>query len=178
MGGSSRAGPNVGIFVIGLPCRGSRHDARLWLRCPPNLWISGVVTLSGSLDEVVVLGMACHPASDKRAQRAYVEAPVSCVIKRIPRECGADTLTLISLRNDRMEEDDRVGRELVLADTGERVIDARLVVGVHWVVGDCHGHGCSLCQTEASAGSSLVFGARSYAAERGGHPRLLAGGET
>ena len=148
MGGSSRAGPKVGMFVIGPPCRGSRHDARPWLRCPPNLWISGVVTLSGSLDQVVVLGMACHPAPDKRAQRAYVEAAGSCVIKRIPRECGAHTVTLIFLCDDGMEEDDGVDRELVLADTGERAIDARLVTGVHWVVGDYHTHGCSLCQRD------------------------------
>jgi hypothetical protein len=90
--------------------------------------------------------MPLHPATDEWAQRAYEQATRSRVIKGISRYCAAHALTLVFLRHDSVQEDDRVRGEVVFTDAGESAIDPRLVPACHGVVGDCHAHARQLCQ--------------------------------
>lgn len=121
-------------------------------RYPQNLWISGsagnrsVAQLVGGADQVGVLRMPFHPASDERAECTYVQATGSCVIERIPRNCRAYSVALILLSHHGVQEDDCVGCQLVLTDAGERAVDPRLISAPHWIVDDSHAHGRPLCQ--------------------------------
>ena len=118
--------------------------------------------------------MACHPSSDERTQRAYLQAAGSRVIEHRPGQCGTDTLTFIFIGHDSMEEDDGVVGKLVLTHANERAIDPRFVSASHRVVCHRHAHGRQLCQTRCGPRrySPLTAMLPSMAASR-----LLAVGE-
>ena len=98
-------------------------------------------------DQVGIVRMPFHPASDKRAEGAHVQAARTRIIEGVSGNCAAYPLTLTLLCHHSVQKDDRVGCELVLGDADERSVDPRLIAACHCVVGDYHGHSCPLCQS-------------------------------